>query len=65
MSGAREQGGFYRGWVHSLGNLSASSTMTLRINEAVEWGEVGDHVIPTRGAVTWFDEGTPWAVFEV
>lgn len=38
---------------------------TLWLNEALEWVDVGGYLIPTVGAVTWFDEGTPWAVFAV
>jgi hypothetical protein len=26
---------------------------------------VGSYLIPTTGAVTWFDQGKPWAVFTV
>jgi hypothetical protein len=34
-----------------------------RVTATVEWNTVvGDKVL-TTGAVTWFDEGTPWAVF--
>ncbi|MBN1247996.1 MAG: hypothetical protein JXC32_10090 [Anaerolineae bacterium] len=38
---------------------------TLWINEALSWSEVDGHRLPLVGAVTWFDEGTPWAVFTV
>ncbi|HDQ73660.1 MAG TPA: hypothetical protein ENN19_16415 [Chloroflexi bacterium] len=37
----------------------------LWINEARAWGAVDGYTIPTAGAVTWFDEGSPWAVFNV
>ena len=37
----------------------------LWINAALEWDTVNDNLIPSVGAVTWFDEGTPWAVFTV
>lgn len=37
----------------------------LWINEALEWNTVNENLIPSTGAVTWFDEGTPWAVFTV
>ena len=37
----------------------------LWINEAQDWKQVNTYLIPATGAVTWFDEGTPWAVFEV
>ena len=35
----------------------------LWLNEALDWGAINGHKLPTVGAVTWFDEGTPWAVF--
>lgn len=37
----------------------------LWINEALEWGIVGEYEVPTTSTSTWFDEGTPWAVFTV
>ena len=43
----------------------SSESKTLWLNEALEWNSVGGSTIPTIGAVTWFDEGTPWAVFTV
>jgi hypothetical protein len=42
-----------------------SEGKTLWINEAGQWDTVDGYTIPTVGAVTWFDEGTPWAVFTV
>jgi hypothetical protein len=38
----------------------ADST-TLWINEVVEWGEVDGRPVPVSTALTWADEGTPWA----
>lgn len=38
---------------------------TLWINEVREWSTVNGNPIATVAAVTWFDEGTPWAVFTV
>jgi hypothetical protein len=32
---------------------------------ALDWGSISGHTVATTGAVTWFDEGTPWAVFRV
>jgi hypothetical protein len=29
------------------------------------WGEVSGYTVPIRGAATWLDEGTPWAIFTV
>lgn len=42
-----------------------SEEKTLWINEALRWDTIDEYTIPTVGAVTWFDEGTPWAVFTV
>lgn len=42
-----------------------SAGKTLWINEALRWDTIDEYTIPTVGAVTWFDEGTPWAVFTV
>lgn len=36
---------------------------TLWLSEAQGWGEVDGWPTYLEGAVTWFDEGTPWAVF--
>ena len=37
----------------------------LWINEALAWDTIDGYLIPAVGAVTWFDQGTPWAVFTV
>ena len=36
---------------------------TLWINEVAAWGELNGELSVTQAEVTWFDEGTPWAVF--
>jgi hypothetical protein len=38
-----------------------SEAKTLWINEVVEWGEVDGHPVPVATALTWADEGSPWA----
>jgi hypothetical protein len=38
---------------------------TLWVNEALEWQDINGNTTPAVGAVTWFDEGRPWAVFTV
>lgn len=38
---------------------------TLWINEALQWHTISGYMIPSVGAITWFDEGRPWAVFTV
>ena len=42
-----------------------SEKKTLWINQALEWDTIDGSKIPSVGAVTWFDEGSPWAVFRV
>jgi hypothetical protein len=42
-----------------------SEAKTLWLNQALEWRNISGSTIPTVGAVTWFDEGSPWAVFTV
>jgi hypothetical protein len=37
----------------------------LWINEAREWGEIDGHKTLVKGALVWFDEGSPWFVFQV
>ena len=44
--------------------VADSEAMTLWIDEAVAWGRVDGHLLPTVATITWWDEGTPWAVFE-
>lgn len=34
---------------------------TLWINEVVEWGELDGRMLPVATALTWADEGSPWA----
>jgi hypothetical protein len=42
---------------------AADATKTLWLNEAREWQALDGHMVSTHATVTWFDEGTPWAVF--
>jgi hypothetical protein len=44
---------------------AASETKTLWLNQAFQWNTFSGYIIPSVGAVTWFDDGTPWAVFSV
>ena len=37
----------------------------LWLNEITEWNTVNGYTIPKRAALTWFDQGTPWASFMV
>ena len=44
---------------------AADEAKTLWINEGREWRDIDGHTTMAVGAVTWFDQGTPWAVFTV
>jgi len=44
---------------------SKSDTKTLWFNESRGPQTIGDTALPATGAVTWFDQGKPWAVFTV
>ncbi|MBN1584050.1 MAG: hypothetical protein JXA89_25295 [Anaerolineae bacterium] len=44
---------------------AADETKTLWINDARAWKKIDGNTLPVVGAVTWFDEGRPWAVFTV
>ena len=43
----------------------ASTEKTLWINQVIEWQPLQGATVATKCAVTWFDDGSPWAVFEV
>jgi hypothetical protein len=57
------------GMLHFLESMRYKGTdsegKTLWINEALQWGTVDGNATPVISAATWFDEGTPWAVFTV
>jgi len=40
-----------------------SAEKVLWINEVTAWGQLNGELSVTQAEVTWFDEGTPWAVF--
>lgn len=42
-----------------------SVSKTLWLNEAKAWDAFDGQMAVSKGAVTWFDEGTPWAIFDV
>ena len=42
-----------------------SDAKTLWINEVLEWSTVDGYLLPTKASVTWYDDGSPWAVFRV
>jgi hypothetical protein len=55
------------GMVHILESMRYKGTdsedKTLWINETLQWGTISGDTTPVHSAATWFDEGTPWAVF--
>ena len=57
------------GLVYTLGAMrykdAADDAKTLWINEVREWRDIDGTSTAEVGAVTWFDEGTPWVVFTV
>jgi len=57
------------GMLHFLESMRYKGTdsegKTLWINEALQWDAVDGNTTSVVGAATWFDEGTPWAVFTV
>ncbi|HZD56415.1 MAG TPA: DUF6544 family protein [Anaerolineales bacterium] len=42
-----------------------SQSKTLWIPQVLEWSTVNGNPTMYRTAITWFDEGTPWVVFDV
>ena len=44
---------------------AGSEGKTLWLNEVLAWDEIGGHAVPSRATLTWFDEGTPWATWNV
>lgn len=44
---------------------ATDETKTLWINEALAWRDVDGETVMAVGAVTWWDERTPWATFTV
>ncbi|MCB2209777.1 hypothetical protein KQH62_02680 [bacterium] len=42
-----------------------SEEKTLWINEVLEWDELDGRLIPVVTAITWKDEGSPWAILTV
>ena len=57
------------GMLHSLESMRYkepdSGDKTRWLNEVLEWGFLNGNKIAVKSAVTWHDEGTPWAVFTV
>jgi hypothetical protein len=57
------------GMLHLLESMrykgTDSESKTLWINEVLQWGTVDGNTTPRISTATWFDKGTPWAVFTV
>lgn len=57
------------GMMHSLESMRYkepdSGDKTRWLNEVLEWGALNGNKIALKSAVTWHDEGTPWAIFTV
>ena len=43
----------------------AAVSKTLWINEAITWGELDGRLVLLEAALTWYDDGSPWASFVV
>lgn len=53
-------------WIESMRYKgSASQSKVLWLNQATAWGERDGKPFLVSGAVTWMDDGKPWAVFTV
>lgn len=44
---------------------AGDETKTLWLSHARAWGEIGGRTVLTEGALTWFGDDAPWAVFRV
>ncbi|HMQ34164.1 MAG TPA: hypothetical protein PKD53_25750 [Chloroflexaceae bacterium] len=49
----------------SMRHKAEGPVKTLWVNEARAYGEVGGYTVMTESALTWQDDGVPWAVFAV
>ena len=43
----------------------AAEAKILWICDAPDWTVVDGYALPAVGRITWFDRGTPWAVFTI
>jgi hypothetical protein len=44
---------------------ASNANKILWLNDVLEWDKINGYLIPKRAALTWFDQGTPWANFTV
>jgi hypothetical protein len=44
---------------------ATSAKKTLWLNEILQWNSIENSKVPGIASVTWFDDGTPWATFNV
>ncbi|MFB9727642.1 DUF6544 family protein [Haloechinothrix salitolerans] len=53
------------GWLRSMASMrykGEDGAAKIRwVNEVAEWGDLGGRTLPMRTAITWQDEGSPWA----
>lgn len=52
-------------YIEAMRHRDSPEKKVLWIDEAFDWGQVNGYTIPTTGKITWFDQGSPWAVFTV
>jgi hypothetical protein len=54
------------GWLHLMESMrfkgEESERKTLWLNQVLQWDVSGEKPVPVTTAITWLDEGTPWAV---
>ena len=57
------------GMLHSMESMRYKAPDSVQkthwLNEVIEWGSINGSMIPVDSAVTWLDEGSPWAIFTV
>jgi len=57
------------GMIHMMESMrfkgEESESKTLWLNQVRQWGKKDRNLIPVEVALTWFDEGTPWAILSV
>jgi hypothetical protein len=56
----------HSGWLNLMESMrfkgQESERKTLWLNQVLEWDLTGEKPVPVTTAITWLDEGTPWAV---
>lgn len=52
-------------FIEAMRHRDTPQEKSLWICQSLDWGMVNGHTLATKGAITWFDQGYAWAVFEV